>query len=63
MRSNSSGLSGGAIAGIVIACVAVLAIVISLMLYFRKKSNVPNPNQTTNEVTDSVNHLKISDKI
>ena len=63
MRSNSSGLSGGAIAGIVIACVAVLAIVISLMLYFRKKSNVPNPNQSTNEVTDSVNHLKISDKI
>ena len=63
MRSNSSGLSGGAIAGIVIACVAVFAIVISLMLYFRKKSNVPNPNQTTNEVTDSVNHLKISDKI
>ena len=63
MRSNSSGLSGGAIAGIVITCVAVLAIVISLMLYFRKKSNVPNPNQTTNEVTDSVNHLKISDKI
>ena len=63
MRSNSSGLSGGAIAGIVIACVAVLAIVISLILYFRKKSNVPNPNQTTNEVTDSVNHLKISDKI
>ena len=63
MRSNSSGLSGGAIAGIAIACVAVLAIVISLMLYFRKKSNVPNPNQTTNEVTDSVNHLKISDKI
>ena len=63
MRSNSSGLSGGAIAGIVITCVAVLAIVISLMLYFRKKSNVPNPNQSTNEVTDSVNHLKISDKI
>ena len=63
MKSKSSGLSGGAIAGIVIACVAVLAIVISLMLYFRKKSNVPNPNQTTNEVTDSVNHLKISDKI
>ena len=63
MRSNSSGLSGGAIAGIVIACVAVLAIVISLILYFRKKSNVPNPNQATNEVTDSVNHLKISDKI
>ena len=63
MKSKSSGLSGGAIAGIVIACVAVLAIVISLILYFRKKSNVPNPNQTTNEVTDSVNHLKISDKI
>ena len=63
MKSKSSGLSGGAIAGIVIACVAVFAIVISLMLYFRKKSNVPNPNQTTNEVTDSVNHLKISDKI
>ena len=63
MKSNSSGLSGGAIAGIVITCVAVLAIVISLMLYFRKKSNVPNPNQATNEVTDSVNHLKISDKI
>ena len=63
MRSNSSGLSGGVIAGIVITCVAVLAIVISLMLYFRKKSNVPSPNQTTNEVTDSVNHLKISDKI
>ena len=63
MKSESSGLSGGAIAGIVIACVAVFAIVISLMLYFRKKSNVPNPNQTTNEVTDSVNHLKISDKI
>ena len=63
MKSKSSGLSGGAIAGIVIACVAVFAIVISLILYFRKKSNVPNPNQTTNEVTDSVNHLKTSDKI
>ena len=43
-RSSSSGLSGGAIAGIVIACVIVL-LAIAIGVMFCRKSSVPAPFQ------------------
>ena len=56
-RGSSSGLSGGAIAGIVIACVAaLLAIAIGAMLC--RKTNVPAPFQ---ESTLGVNTSNITD--
>jgi hypothetical protein len=58
-RSNSSGLSGGAIAGIVIACVAVIAIVSAVVIFLRKKSNVPNVNETS----ESIQNFQISNKV
>ncbi len=63
MKSKSSGLSGGAIAGIVIACVAVIAITVTLILYSRKKSDAPNQSHDSNITKDSINHFRISDKI
>jgi len=53
-KSKNSGLSGGAIAGIIIACVAVLAIVGALAIIFRKRSN--NPNIIEN--SDTIGNLK-----
>ena len=52
--SKSSGLTGGAIAGIVIACVAVLAIVMTIVICLRKNSNKPIPN-----TSESINNLQI----
>ena len=40
-RTSSSGLSGGAITGIVFACAAVIAGTIVLILVFRKTNKVP----------------------
>ena len=45
-RKNSSGLSGGAIAGIVIACAAVLIIVTVLALYLKGPKTPVNNNST-----------------
>ena len=57
-RGSSSGLSGGAIAGIVIACiVALLAITIGIMLC-RKTNNIPAPFQ---ESTLGVNTSNMTD--
>ena len=56
-RGSSSGLSGGAIAGIVIACVvALLAIAIGAMFF--RKTNVPAPFQ---ESTLGVNTSNMTD--
>ena len=41
-RSGSSGLSGGAIAGIIIACVAVAGIATAAVVYFMKKKKSDN---------------------
>ena len=55
--SKSSGLKGGAIAGIVIACVVVLALIIGLILFLRKRSNkpIPNPNPNSEETMKDLN--------
>ena len=45
-KSKNSGLSGGAIAGIVIACVAAVAIVATLVILLSKKSKIPNVNES-----------------
>ena len=45
-RKNSSGLSGGAIAGIVIACVVVLAAASIAAIMLRKPSSPPIDNTT-----------------
>ena len=49
-KSNNSGLSGGAIAGIIIACVAVVAIVAALVILSRKKSNISNVKETSETI-------------
>ena len=58
-KSNNSGLSGGAIAGIVIACVAAVAIVATLVILLRKKSKIPNVNETS----ETIHNLNVTDKI
>ena len=45
-RKNSSGLSGGVIAGIVIACAAVLIIITVLALYLKSPKTPVNNNST-----------------
>ena len=45
-RKSSSGLSGGAIAGIVIACVAVLIAAAVAAIMLRKPSTPPTDNTT-----------------
>ena len=57
--SKSSGLKGGAIAGIVIACVVVLALVIGLILFLRKRSNkpIPNPNPNSEDTMKDLNNF------
>ena len=57
-KSNNSGLSGGAIAGIVIACVAVVAIV-AIVILLTKKSKIPNVNETS----ETIHNLQVTDKI
>ena len=54
-RSSDSGLSAGAIAGIIIACVAAVAIVVTVVLLLRKKKK----DQKSYEISDSVNNLQV----
>ena len=54
-RSGSSGLSGGAIAGIIIACVAVAGIAIAAAVYFMKKKKSDN----SYDISDSVHKLDL----
>ena len=46
-KSKSSGLSGGAIAGIIIGSVASVAIIVTLIICLRKKPNKIDNNSTT----------------
>ena len=46
-KSKSSGLSGGAIAGIIIGSVALVAIIVTLIICLRKKPNKIDNNSTT----------------
>ncbi len=55
---NGSGLSGGAIAGIVIACVAVLAIIIGIVIYVRKKTTA-SPTEVNSSYATNAN-MRIS---
>ena len=54
-RSGSSGLSGGAIAGIIIACVAVAGIATAAAVYFTKKKKSNN----SYDISDSVHKLDL----
>ena len=54
-RSGSSGLSGGAIAGIIIACVAVAGIATAAAVYFTKKKKSDN----SYDISDSVHKLDL----
>ena len=54
-RSGSSGLSGGAIAGIIIACVAVAGIATAAAVYFMKKKKSDN----SYDISDSVHKLDL----
>ena len=56
VKSKNSGLSSGAIVGIVLACAAVLAGVIGIVIYLKKKRDKPSPN----DITDSKYDFKIS---
>ena len=47
-RKNSSGLSGGAIAGIIIACAAALVIASALVMCLRKKGPVEEKRSLSN---------------
>ena len=59
VKSKSSGLSSGAIVGIVLPCAAVLAGVIGIVIYLKKKRDKPSPN----DITDSKFDFKIGNKI
>ena len=54
-RSSDSGLSAGAIAGIIIACVAAVAIAVTVVLLLRKKKK----DQKSFEISDSVHNLQV----
>ena len=56
-KTNSSGLSGGAIAGIIIACIAIVAIVLGLILLTKKgtfSSKAPMEHLGNNSTLNSL---------
>ena len=55
----SSGLSGGAIAGIIIACSVVLILIIILIIVYKK----PAPTQVKINNNSSINKFESSDKL
>ena len=57
LRSKKSGLSGGGIAGIIIACVVCLAAIIAMIIIGKKKF----PKYNTIQESQSQNNLKIYD--
>ena len=63
-RKESSGLSGGAIAGIVIACVVVLAVIVGLIAYFRKFNSKPAiaPDNIMDN-SSSINKLQMNNMV
>ena len=60
-HKKSSGLSGGAIAGLVIACVAVVAIIAGVAV-FLKKSSLSKPQEVATSVDNnsSINRLNLN---
>ena len=62
--NKSSGLSGGAIAGLVIACVAVVAIIAGVAVFLKKSSfSKPQEAATSIDNTASINKLNLENKI
>ena len=51
-KNNSDGLSGGAIAGLVVGIVAVIAIVAAIAIFLNKGSKLPVPNQNVESTSD-----------
>ena len=62
-KNSSSGLSGGAIAGIVIACVAVVAI-IGTLIVLTKKGFFSKPRETATSIdnTSTINKFQMDDQ-
>ena len=49
-KTNSSGLSGGAIAGIVISCAFILMLITLILLCLRRRKRDDNENNTSSVV-------------
>ena len=61
-RNKKDGLSGGAIAGIIIACVVALAAIIGI-IYFLKKRNIFNKTNATEDIKNIIDVNNSSSKI